>query len=274
MKPTSRHFLFIVLSFCFCSFQNLPRSPGEVVVFFNNCYYIIQETGTSKRVAVSEGVSNTQLYRTFSVARSATNARARQCVQHFLQKWQGRVELPSSDSTDYSANPTGEFALWLGKESCYNYIKKIFNVSTAASFPVVSSDWNFNWRMLRHSWSEDGRWLALAKEDKQSDQPHASTVLLVALSRDTVAHTIQVHPEEEIEEITWDSSSGKLAVLTCEWLRARTIGNLISPWAWFHPALVKNWYFYLVTPSEGVVTRAKIAHRTEYNMSYGVFWLK
>ena len=274
MNLSRWHLLLLVLSVLFCSFQEIPGSSGRIFVYFNVHYYKIQEDGKFEKIIVPMGVGNTQEFLTLYHERETTRVHARVCVQQFLQQWQTKMALPPAGFVNYSADPTGRHVLWLGEGIGYDYIKKVFNVSTADSFHVVSSDYAFNFGMLRYAWSHDGQWLAFGKEVKGSKEPHANTVSLVRLSTQAVEDNILLDPDEGIEEITWDPSSSKLAVLTCEWLRARTISNLVIPWAWFHPAMVNSYYVYVLEPGKGVVSKVEIADRVDYQMTQGVFWVK
>jgi hypothetical protein len=166
----------------------------------------------------------------------------------------------------YSVSPTEEYLLRLGK-GVNDIKKKIYDVRTSESFEVNTSDRGFNFSLVRYAWSPDGRRLAISREDKNKGDKACSSALIVNLSNREVERDIKL--EERIEGVTWDFLSCRVAILSKESHWARTLINIIIPWAWFHPQEVQSFYLHIVDNDIGAIAKKKIAHRID-----GMFWVK
>ena len=254
--------------------QNIPDSSSNLLIYFDSCFFVVKENGDDKKTIVSQGVSKTEQYKFLSQSEQENNTQVFQKAKRLIQSKKSKISFQLFDEYHYSVSPSVEHVFWKGNEVCSDYKKKVYNLLSGDSLEINTSDYEFNFSMLRYAWSPNGQWLAVRKEDKGRDLQSGgkSSIHLVNLSKNEITRTIKL--DEAVEGITWDYRSGMVAILAVEWLKARTIGNFISPWAWFHPQMVQTYYVYLITPENGVLKKIKIADRSDFTMSYGMYWKK
>jgi hypothetical protein len=114
--------------------------------------------------------------------------------------------------------------------------------------------------------------LSIGKDDKRSEAKSGSSIVIANLLNKEIKE-FMLDEDENLEAITWNPQSDEIAVLTEEWLRARTIWNYIIPMAWIQPQTVHSFYLYTIKTNGELTRKVEIAHRIDNMSCYGIFWV-
>jgi hypothetical protein len=249
-------------------------SSGTIFIYFDKFYYQVKNGDAPERIEVPTGVFDTdERYRYLEHKYFTTKDSAFVRVKEKICGSKNLLTFPMSfEPKNYSVNPTAEYVMQTGRRNIGPYIhKKIYNIITSDTIEITTSDWRINYSPLIYSWSSDGQWLAIAKDDKRDDNKVGSSIVIVNLPKKEV---VEYMLDERIEEITWNFQSNEVAVITEEELRARTIVNYINPMAWIQPQTVHSFYLYTIKINGELIRKVEIAHRIDEGHCYGLYWVE
>jgi hypothetical protein len=248
-------------------------TSGTILIYFEKFYYQVNNGGTPDRIEVPLGVSKKdERYRYLEHKYFTTKDSAFGRAKEKIRGSKNFVTFPMSfEPINYSVNPTVEYVMHTGIGELYpGIIRRIYNINTGDTLEITTSELSIKYSPLFYSWSLNGQWLAISKDDKRGDGKRGSSIVIANLTRKEIR---EYKLDESIEAITWSPQSNMVAVFTKEWLRARTIWNYIFPPAWIQPETVRSFYLYIVQPNKGIVKKIEIAHRIDESICHGLYWV-
>ena len=247
------------------------NTSGVILIYFENFYFRINGD-TPYRIEAPLGVSKDEQYHSLESKYFVTKNNAFSKAEEKIRNAKNIFTIPAFDPKNYSVNPTVEYVMHTGQgELIPGIIRRIYNINTGDTLEITTSDRSINFSLLIYSWSSDGQWLAIAKDNKIEDDKASSSIVIVNLAKKEIREYIL---GERIVEITWNPQSDQVAILTEEWLRARTIWNYIIPMAWIQPQTVRSFYLYIIKTNGELIRRVEIAHRIDEISCYGLFWIE